>query len=44
MAAEQAIVRDEELKIRQTRKNKTTLLPARNDFMKDLLKFHETRG
>lgn len=39
-----SFVKDEETKIRSSRKNKNVLTIDRKTFINDLLKFHESRG
>lgn len=41
---ESPIVKEEEIRTKQSRKNKNGILLNREDFFKDLLKFHESRG
>lgn len=46
MSTESPIVREEESKSRTSRKNKSglTLTLNRDEFLRDLFKFHESRG
>lgn len=44
MASDSPMIKDEEIKTKQTRKNKTTLSLSREMFIRDLIKFHESRG
>ncbi|KAG5679395.1 hypothetical protein PVAND_008963 [Polypedilum vanderplanki] len=44
MSFESPVVKEEEFRTKQSRKNKNSILLSREDFFKDLLKFHESRG
>jgi hypothetical protein len=44
MATESPIVRDDEFRSRQRNKNKSALTLSKQEFFRDLLKFHESRG
>jgi hypothetical protein len=39
-----SFVKDEDTKIRQSRKNKNVMTVDRSTFFSDLFKFHESRG